>query len=165
MLLGVLMDTQHLAYAAGVIDSDGYIGVKRSTYQMRVTGDAGQPTYSERICVKQVETGAVYLLKELFGGTMTMGKPTAKKGRPLHTWQVTDRKAADCLLALMPYLRIKREQALNCLDLRSAKERSAVERVAYGRGHQGAARRPADISALMQRTYERGKELNAVGIR
>jgi hypothetical protein len=38
------MDKLILAYLAGVLDSDGTIGVKRSTYSMRVIGDSAQPT-------------------------------------------------------------------------------------------------------------------------
>jgi hypothetical protein len=94
-----------------------------------------------------------------------MGKPTAKKGRPLHTWQTTDIKAADCLLAIMPYLRIKREQALNCLDLRAVKERSKSARVSRGRGHRGSAPRTDEHSSLMEKAYQKGKALNAVGVR
>ncbi len=153
-----------LAYCAGVIDSDGYIGVKRSTYSMRVTGDSAQPIYSERVCVKQVEPQAVALLRDLFGGTLTPAKPSAKRGRPLHSWQVTDKKAAECLRALLPYLRIKRKQAENCLSLRETKEQSKIARVARGRGHAGSASRSQDHSLKMETAYQRAKQLNAVGV-
>ena len=152
-----------LAYCAGVIDSDGYIGVKRSTYSMRITKDSGQPTYSERVCVKQVEDEAVQLLRSLFGGTLTLAKPSAKKGRPLHSWQVTDKRAAACLLALLPFLRIKRQQAENCLSLRRVKEASKTARVGFGRGHAGAARRTDEHSQQMETAYIAGKTMNAVG--
>ena len=103
--------TEELAYCAGVIDSDGTIGVKRSTYAMRVTGDSKQPTFSERICVKQVEPQAVDLLHKLFGGTRHIEDPNAKRGRQLYSWQVTDKRAANCLILIAPFLRIKRHYA------------------------------------------------------
>ena len=53
------MSATDFAYCAGVIDSDGYIGVHRNTYAMRVRGDAGQAVYQPRVQVKQVESGAV----------------------------------------------------------------------------------------------------------
>lgn len=152
-----------LAYCAGVIDSDGYIGVKRSTYAMRVTKDCEQATYSERVCVKQVEPEAIDLLHGLFGGHRGIGKPTAAKGRPLFSWQVTDQRAATFLKAILPYLRIKKRQAQNCLELRKMKEESKRVRVAFGRGHTGSARRPVHLTESMQQAYLRGKELNAVG--
>ncbi len=47
------------SYLAGCIDSDGTIGIKKSTYAMRVTGDSGQPTYSERLALPgRVGSGA-----------------------------------------------------------------------------------------------------------
>lgn len=152
-----------LAYCAGVIDSDGTIGVKRNTYQVRVVGDSSQATFSERICVKQVEPAAVALLKETFGGTTYIAKPSAAKGRSLFTWQVTDKKAVAALRALIPYLRIKRFQAENCLSLREIKERSRKQRTAFGRGHVGGAVRSVEITAEMEATYHTARSLNRVG--
>jgi hypothetical protein len=152
-----------LAYCAGVIDSDGCIRVKRSTYAMRVTGDAGQPTYSELVCVKQVTPEAVDLLHGLFGGRRAIEGPSAKRGRPLHVWQVTDKRATACLRALLPYLRIKRQHAENCLELRRLKDESRAARTCFGRGHVGGKVRPQEISEAMQATHVRAKSLNVVG--
>ena len=157
------MDEISLAYLAGVLDSDGTIGVKRNTYGVRVIGDSAQPTYSERIHIRQVERAALDLFAATFGGKIGVTDPNAKRGRPLFNWGQTDRKAASTLAALLPYLRIKRAQAENCLALRAVKERSKVARVAPGRGHAGSASRPLDLSEAMERHYIRAKELNRVG--
>lgn len=154
---------QDLAYCAGVIDSDGTIGVKMSTYAMR-HGNGGQPNYSERICVKQVEPQAVDLLTSMFGGSRYITKPSAKKGRALFTWQVTDRQAAEALVALLPFLRIKRPQAENCLLLRKIKEASKIARVARGRGHAGSAKRTSEHGAAMAETVNVAHSLNRVGV-
>ena len=106
-----------LAYAAGVVDSDGYIGVHRNTYAMRVRGDATQPIYQARVQVKQVTPEAIDLLHELFGGHRYEGKPSAAKGRPLIVWQVHSAACVPVLVQLHPYLRIKRAQAENALEL------------------------------------------------
>lgn len=108
-----------VAYAAGVVDSDGYIGVHRNTYAMRVRGDATQPIYQARIQVKQVTPEAIDLLHELFGGHRYAGKPTSENGRPLIVWQVHSAACVPVLTALVPYLRIKRAQAENALELAS----------------------------------------------
>lgn len=155
---------EELAYCAGVIDSDGTIGVKRSTYSMRVIGDSKQPTFSERVCVKQVEPHAVDLLHKLFGGTRHIEDPSAKRGRHLYSWQVTDMRAARCLVLIAPYLRIKKQQAENCIALRSVKEKSKRDRVAPGRGHVGSAVRSPNASAAMEMHYAKAKELNRVGV-
>ena len=155
----------NLGYCAGVIDSDGYIGVKRSTYGMRVLKDRSQPVFSERVAVKQVQREAVDLLRDLFGGCLYLGKPQCKNGKPLWCWQVTDLKALLCLTAVLPHLRIKKAQAENCLALRGLKEQSKLAKVAFGRGHRGAATRPATLTAAMETTYATAKTLNAVGRR
>jgi len=106
-----------LAYAAGVIDSDGYIGVHRSTYAMRVRGDATQPIYAARVQVKQVEPQAVDLLHMLFGGHRYGGKASTANGRPMLVWSVHSAAVGPVLSAVLPYLRIKRQQAVNALDV------------------------------------------------
>jgi hypothetical protein len=122
------MNDTTLAYLAGVIDSDGYISIKRSTYGMRVRGDCGAPIYSERMGVKQVELPAVALLHATFGGYLGIAPPTAKKGRPLHTWYIHSAAAGRALALLRPYLRIKEAQADNALALRTLITTSRVRR-------------------------------------
>ena len=158
------MDKSTLAYCAGIVDADGTIGIKRNTYAMRVVGDCAQATYSERVCVKQVEPHAVDLLLATFGGYRFTAKPTAAKGKTLQGWQVTDLKAAAFLRAVLPYLRIKRRQAENCLDLRVVKDASKKQRVAKKRGHVGSASRSVEHSTEMQRLCDSARALNRVGV-
>lgn len=153
-----------IAYLAGVLDSDGTIGIKRNTYAMRVTRDCTQPTYSERIHIRQVSREAVDVFSDTFGGNVGIEDSSCKFGKPLFRWGCTDRKAALCLKVLLPFLRIKRRQADNCLALRAIKEQSKKARVSKGRGHVGSARRPAAMSEHMESLYLRAKELNRVGV-
>jgi hypothetical protein len=95
-----------LAYAAGVIDSDGYIGVKRNPH-----------TYAARVMVKQVQLQAVDLLHEMFAGYRSTAPPSAERGRPLLTWEVHSASAGRACEALLPYLRIKRAQAVNAIEV------------------------------------------------
>ncbi len=149
-----------LAYLAGVIDSDGSIGIKKSTYRMRVIGDCKQPIYSERVSLKQVEPQAVALIYSLFGGSRFIQAPSVKKGKSLIGWQVTDKKAIEVIKAILPYLRIKRQQALNCFDLRKVKDASKKRRVARKRGHVGSAPRTQEHSAIMNSCWRKAKKLN-----
>lgn len=152
------------AYLAGVLDSDGTIGIKKNTYSMRVTGDSTQATYSERVHIRQVTAEALDLFVELFGGNLGKSKASAPNGRDLFAWGVTDRKAIVVLKALLPFLRIKRSQALNCMALRALKTTSAKERVAKGRGHVGASVRTTDMTNRMEARYQQAKVLNHVGL-
>lgn len=112
--------------------------------------------------LKQVTPEVPTLLKECFGGSLRVEHPPHGR-RALYSWNATDLRAIECLRALLPFLRIKREQALNCLALRDIKEASKVAKVARGRGHAGAAARPAALTDAMESRYAAAKEMNRVG--
>ena len=76
---------------------------------------------------------------------------------------MTDLQAFRCAKALLPFLTVKRRQAENLLALRVVKAQSAKAKVAKGRGHIGAARRPQILTDQMQCLYEKAKILNHVG--
>jgi len=158
------MDSHLLAYLAGVIDSDGTIGIKRTTYAMRVRGDSSVPLYSERVAVHQVESHAVDLLKRLFGGYRGIRRPSTVRGKPLHSWQATDLRAVAVLRAIRPYLLIKAAQADNALALRVVKDASRAARTPRGRGHVGSIRRPEALGIEMERLNGIAHDLNRIGI-
>ena len=115
------------AYLAGILDADGYFTIKRSTYHMRVRGDSSVPVFSEKVGMKQVVPIAIDLLHEYFGGYKRIEKPSAKNGKPLHAWSVTDKKACNLVRTLLPYLRIKRKQAELLIELRKSKEVKRIQ--------------------------------------
>ena len=120
-----------LAYLAGVIDSDGYITIQRSAYH-RKGRPAITPMFIERIGLKQTSPIVPHLLKDTFNvGYLGIQKPSsnAPNGKPLHCWQATYRQVEDCLKQLLPYLRLKRQQA--DLVLKSRAYKRATSR--YGR--------------------------------
>lgn len=159
-----MVDALTLAYLAGIVDADGCIAVRRSTYAARHGNGAGA-SFWERLVVKQVTPEVVDLLHATFGGSRRVHDPTAKRGRPLFGWEATGQVANRALVALMPYLRIKRAQAENCLALRAAIDASKTERNRVGRGHRGAAPRSQAATDAMERCAARAKTLNRVGIR
>jgi hypothetical protein len=126
-------------------------------------GNGGQPLYSERVGVRQVEPHAIDLLHGLFHGYRGMNAPSSKAGRPLHSWQVTDLRAATFLQAIRPFLLIKAAQADNALALRVVKDASKAARVPLGRGHVGSVVRPEALGVEMHRLYLVAHDLNRVG--
>ncbi len=115
------MDAIVLAYLAGAMDSDGYFTIKKSTYHKRVRKDATNPTYSEKIGLHQVTPDVPHLLKECFGGTCHLYQPPNENSKPLWRYTATDKNAANACAMLLPYLRIKRQQAKTLLELRESK--------------------------------------------
>jgi len=150
------------AYLAGIVDADGTIGVRRSTYNMRRFGESNSPHFFERVVVRQVASAAVDMLRGLFGGHLYLMRPVAN-GKPLWSWSVNCLRANECLRAIRPWLRIKAAQADNAFALRALIERSKKERVAFGRGHVGASHRSPELTEAMERCYSEGKRLNLVG--
>ncbi len=151
-----------LAYAAGVIDSDGSISIHLDTYAMRVRKLDTGPVYKERVSLSQIEPQAVDLLHESFGGSRFVTAPQRVNSQPLHRWQLVDRMAATFLGAIAPYLRIKRRQAELCIELRRVKDQSRKARFAYGRGHRGGGRRPEELAKAMAMLREEILLLNTV---
>jgi hypothetical protein len=149
----IIMEEIMKAYLAGCLDSDGYFTIKRSTYHMRVRGDAGNPVFSEKVGLKQVKCDIVDLLWQHFGGYRRIEKPSAKNGQPLFAWQVTDRQAISCVQTLLPYLRIKKEQAAILLQLRESKERT--------KGHSHNRIPPAEIQ-IREKCFNAAKARNDV---
>ena len=150
------MDKTLLAYLAGVIDSDGYISIKRSTYGQRVLGKNWNPQYQERVGIKQVSPVVIDLLKETFGGYRGTEKPSARNGQPLHIWQGTNRIGAQALIALRPYLRIKAAQADIALRLRASKNSPAARL----RGSPAKRKQAATVIAERERLFNEVKALN-----
>lgn len=166
------ISSEVLAYLAGAMDSDGSIGIRRSTYAAR-HGNGRQATYSERIGLKQVTPHIPELLKESFGGSLMMQRPSTANGRPLYYWEATNVVASDALALMVPFLRIKREQAENCLALRASKNRPRAqthvhrEAVASATGTGTHMIRRMEVSgetlAEREAIYLQAKALNSVG--
>lgn len=111
-------DVMNLAYCAGVVDSDGHIGLHRHTYRVRVVGDAKSVTYQPRLQVKQIDAGAIDVFVEEFGGHYYVDSNNKRgSARPINIWQVHSAAAGRALTALRPFLRIKWRQADIALEV------------------------------------------------
>ena len=117
-----MTDCTTLAYLAGAIDSDGYISIKRSSYHRRVRLDAHNNLYQEVIGLKQVTREVPQLLLATFGGHCRLEKPWTANSRPLYSYVATDKHAAEACRLLLPYLRVKHDQAEAVLELRATKD-------------------------------------------
>ena len=98
--------TELLAYCAGVIDSDGTIGITK-------VGD----NRVARITVKQATPEAIHILHTLFRGSNYIDSAVKTGYKSLHVWRVSHQRALNCLHQIRPYLQIKRNQATVCLAL------------------------------------------------
>ena len=108
-------DPTRLAYAAGLIDGEGCIHTD--------TNRRAQ-TYRPRVSVGMTEP-ALHLLRELqseWGGTLYQQRTATDRWAAAWTWHMTGTPAAEFIRAVLPYLRVKREQARLALALQEVWE-------------------------------------------
>jgi len=115
-----------LAYLAGAMDSDGYFTIKRNTYSVRKLKNSKNPTYSEKCGIKQVSPEVVDLIYYHFGGARRIAKPNTKNGKSLYVSELTHTGAVRFIEAILPYLRIKKKQALIILKLSESKKQGKL---------------------------------------
>ncbi len=105
-----------MAYAAGILDGDGYFSVIKGRNPRYA-----HPYYQAKIGVKQLWPGqALRFLARILGGKVV------RERRPLGfktiaRWERYDRGAKRAIRQILPYLRVKREQALLLLELQELK--------------------------------------------
>lgn len=88
-------DTE-LAYIAGVLDGEGYIGVYGEKHHVLTVG------------VKMCDPEAIGAIVDAFGGT---NSGYENQFAYVFRWIVANRRAYDFLKAIRPFLRVKAEQA------------------------------------------------------
>lgn len=103
-------DPTTLAYLAGYIDGDGYITATSSLHSGRryvgaVVGLSGTVRIPHDLAAS------------LFGGNVRVYVPRNVRHRPQFQWQRYGRSAEPVLRAVLPYLRIKADQAALALVL------------------------------------------------
>lgn len=108
-----------IAYLAGVIDSDGYITIHRSTR-------GGSTYYAAKIGISGTRREPHDLAASIWGGKVSRYVPRNASHRPQYQWSRTGDPAIFPIEAVSPYLRVKNEQAHIALMLQ--------EHVQAGRG-------------------------------
>jgi hypothetical protein len=135
-----------LGYVAGIIDGEGCIRLK--TIQ-------GQPV--PVLSVTNTDLRLIIRLQEWFGGYVWTQKQSIGNGKIRYSWQVAARKATAVLVATLPYLLLKVEQAEIVLAVQAMKRKMGPDR---GRGHHIA---PAEAEARAQ-AVARIRVLNKKGV-
>jgi hypothetical protein len=103
------MDTNVLAYVAGIIDGEGAICIAKR----RPNRKSGEINFSYWNCVRVGNTDRrlIEWLRETFCiGSVQVEKPR-KNNKAFYTWHVASKEAADLLVSVYDYLVIKKEQA------------------------------------------------------
>ena len=100
------MKRTELAYIAGIVDGEGYIGIS-ADHRKR---NPGRPCWRLRVAVTNTNEWLVQYLKFSIGGGVITLK-NSKNPKPCYQWEIKHGKAADFLKLILPYLQLKRPQA------------------------------------------------------
>lgn len=161
------MKPTDIAYIAGLIDGEGYIGIKRSINR---ANHCVNYSYQERIQIRMVDEQAIAFVASWLGGSYYKENRPDKNRRPLYCYQASDKIAHSIIKTILPYLKVKRAVALTVLELRPIKEHPVYETTEHtipnrwGKLVNIGRRRYSELHiGRMHRLYEQCKELNKVG--
>lgn len=162
-----------IAYIAGLIDGEGYIGIKRDKgYRCQ---ERQTPGFHARLQIRMVDEEAIKFIAESLGGWYYKEKPNCAQGRPLYCYQASDKRAEEIIRTISPYLKVKKESANTVLQFRAlqsegVKHRTKITGFRDFPNVHGVIRRVANKSfsdeyvAMCDDLHKRCKELNHVGI-
>src|SRR5256885_14202516 len=148
---------QLLSYLAGIIDSDGNLRIEKRRVK-RMIG----PHYRINIrCGQVLPSRAVELLAATFGGRVGLSKSRRPNQRDLATWSLHDKMAEPAIRALLPYLVVKKTEALHLLQLRRLKaegKQGVTEWVHANRWRDSARMRKRCYTTSQVAAFERHRQ-------
>lgn len=110
--------TLKLAYLAGIIDGEGYIGAKRRN----PIGARQSPRYAIAVSVSMTDRQPIDMLAALSRCTAEIKPKKRGKYKAIYTFSVESGMAEELLYDVLPYLIVKKRQAelaLQLADLRA----------------------------------------------
>lgn len=126
------------AYMAGFVDADGSISISAVSVAKQ---------YVSKIVVTNCDERVVTLFRDEFGGQVRCRSWKNPRWKPCYEWRLTAIKAQTVIKLILPYLRIKKKQALLVLRLGKLKAK-----------YNGAVRRwDQELSLKCDRVYSKIK--------
>jgi hypothetical protein len=165
------MKQTDIAYIAGLVDGEGYIGIRKTT----VRKDCFNHSYHARIQIRMVDEPAIKFITDTLGGNYYREKPHCNNGKPLFCYQSSDKKAEHILQTILPYLKVKKRSAETVLQLRklqreSVKHKTKITGYREFPNSHGTIRMVPNLAhseeyiAMCDAFYVHCKQLNRVGV-
>jgi hypothetical protein len=101
-----------MAYAAGLMDGEGSICIRRHIYK---TSGHNIPSFTVYVEIRMTNWEAVDFICNKFGGHLTE-KGRTNKGKVIYDWKIYSKKAISFLEMISPYLKCKHRQAMIAKD-------------------------------------------------
>lgn len=148
-----------LAYAAGLIDGEGTIGITELKPNDALTKNGMRvrksPQHRIYAACTMTDEAPIMFLHLLFGGHIQSLKSRGKNHKPTFRWSVASQTAAEFCEKISPYLRLKKPQAE--IAARFYRER-------LGGNFQGNRGVSEDELSLRRAARQKIQELNQRGI-
>ena len=114
--LKVPTDPAVLGYLAGLVDGEGSIGIT-SAFQR---GKSRSRSHTLRVSITNTSETLIAWLSDTIGGGLRLKRDSRKANwKPGYDWMLYAAQAEQVLLAVLPYLVIKRDQARIALEFRA----------------------------------------------
>uniref|UniRef100_A0A6M3KAS4 Putative HNH homing endonuclease n=1 Tax=viral metagenome TaxID=1070528 RepID=A0A6M3KAS4_9ZZZZ len=101
-----MMNSDDLAYTAGIIDGEGYIGILRIQ-----RNQSKRIVYELRINVTMCNPLIPSWLHANFGGSYYEFQPPSLNHKKLYEWRLATWRAGEFLKLILPYLKMKQGEA------------------------------------------------------
>jgi hypothetical protein len=120
------MSKAKFSYLAGIIDGEGCITIGAGQKETCIN-------YNAIVSVQNTSKKLIDWLQSKFGGQVYLSKKATEKTKPAWMWRITKKKDIEILLlAVLPYLIIKLEQAKTLLSfVRLTPEANSELRAVY----------------------------------
>ena len=146
-----------LAYAAGIMDGEGTIGVTELSPGYE-SGNRKRrrksPSFRDYIAVVMSDPLVPMWLSSTFGGAVYEYPPRKPNHKPTYHWRLSGQKAAEFCGLLLPYLRLKHEQAKLVIAFRGQLNAAPNPR-AHGLSEESIEER-REVVAKVHRLNQRG---------
>lgn len=146
---------EHIIYLAGMVDADGSISISRNAPETVRNGRLKNPRYVLHLSVVNTSMELMEWLVSTFGGVYRPRRMTRPEHqRVTYDWRFDNGKAYPLLVALEPYLIVKKERAQLGIEL------IRDWKTAHGMG----AQTPPEEVQRRERCWQRMKTMNQLGV-
>lgn len=141
------MSKAKFSYLAGILDGEGCITIGAGQKETCIN-------YNAIVSVQNTSKKLIDWLQSKFGGQVYLSKKATEKTKPAWMWRLTQKKAIELLLlAVLPYLIIKQEQAKVLLSfVRLTPEANSELRAVYWQRLRILNARGVSVTTNMQDT-------------
>ena len=134
------------AYIAGLFDGEGTVYIYKT--KPLSARNMINPTYTLACSLSNTNHNSLVLLKELFGGTISLRSLSELSVKSSWQWSVASKKALFFLETIYPYLRIKEQEAKEAILFQ--KYMTRTRRFCRGKGRP----RPKSEVAILDEFYQ-----------